>query len=216
MTHPWARSIGMVVASLAMAFAPESDLARALRGVFSEHQPITTLAEAAEAAPESGPQFLEMRGDSGPMLDRADIGLQLALFATLTREPQVRPATESDTAAWHALVTMRDKHPAFSKGKLVNLHADAEVYAFVREFLGSPGTRLKASQRPEHLLVIVNVAAAERAITLNIGDSPLFTPQELRVLRPAGTAKLSPGKIAVTIPPRSLAIYDVRCGCDVE
>jgi len=116
-----------------------------------------------------------------------------------------------------SLLKLRRQHPALRQGTLTHLYADDSVYAFAREY--QPKQKVGfgvGGERPEHLLIVANTSAEAKTVTIDISDTPLFTAQQIAQLGQAiGSAKLSTGKIDVQVPARSLAIFDVQCGCDL-
>lgn len=127
-----------------------------------------------------------------------------------------RTAAENDIFDYlKKLLQLRKENSALRRGRLFHAYADDKAYAFVREDLGSiagiPGGKHQV------LLVVANNADAAKTITVEIPDTPLETAELVNSILAAEPAKLEKAKsIQVTIGPRALAIYEVKCGCDVE
>ncbi|MBI2683563.1 MAG: cyclomaltodextrinase N-terminal domain-containing protein [Acidobacteriales bacterium] len=146
----------------------------------------------------------------------AELAAQISLL--LPRVPLLDDSLVFSPAGEVALKTLRlrRQHPALSGGKMYHLISDDTVFVFGRDHFAGAEVALGQSSKPEHLLIVVNVGRESRKLTLEVADTPIMTATEIRDVLPAGTAKAVQGKIEVEITARSVAVWDVRCGCDVD
>jgi hypothetical protein len=154
-----------------------------------------------------------------PAMDDAESAALAARVALLLPRVPLLPSSMLEPPFDRAsvpLLRLRHKHPALQGGAMYHLYADDTVFTFGRDHLAGNTAGFGRSTRPEHLLILVNVGDAERRLRLDVQDTPLMTAMEMREVLPAGTARVAEGKIEVAIPARSVAIWDVRCGCEVE
>ena len=97
-----------------------------------------------------------------------------------------------------SLIALRKEHPALRRGKQWHIGWDDGYYAFLRE------------TAEERLLVIYNNAGTSRRLEIAIDDTPLEKARGLRGIFGGQTAEISDGKIVVTLPARTAAVFSVQ------
>jgi glycosidase len=97
-----------------------------------------------------------------------------------------------------SLLTLRKQHPALRTGKQWHISWDGTYYAFVREL------------PQEKLLVVYNNAASPRALEIPIEGTPLEAAQKFESIFGNSSADLKDGKVQVSVPAQSTAIFSVR------
>jgi neopullulanase len=113
--------------------------------------------------------------------------------------PSGRTPEQQDVFAHvQSLLALRKDHPALRTGKQWHIGWDDNYYAFLRE---SP---------EEKLLVVYNNAA--RTLTLNIplDNTLLETAQQLQPVFGKTPAKLVDGKVHISLPAQTLALFSVH------
>ena len=160
-------------------------------------------------------------GDGSPKRDmsgtaRDKYRLALGLLMTLRGTPLIRQGEEAGFAEdLNALLKVRSEHSAFRFGRLTHAFAGDKVYAFVREDLGAISGFTK--RKHEVVLVVANSGDDPQTVSIPTPDTPIETAEMVENILAAQPATLVKGKsIAVTIGPRSLAVYLVKCGCDLD
>ena len=110
-----------------------------------------------------------------------------------------RTAEQQDVFAYvQSLIALRKEHPALRRGKQWHIGWDDGYYAFLRE------------TAEERLLVIYNNAGTSRRLEIAIDDTPLEKARGLRGIFGGQTAEISDGKIVVTLPARTAAVFSVQ------
>jgi len=110
-----------------------------------------------------------------------------------------RTPEEQDVFAHvHSLLDLRKSHPALRTGKQWHIGWDETYYAFLREL------------PEEKILVIYNNAGQARALEIPLGDTPLEKSHQLQALFGNVSATIDDGKVRVTLPAQSTAIFSVR------
>jgi neopullulanase len=97
-----------------------------------------------------------------------------------------------------SLLVLRKAHPALRTGKQWHIGWDNNYYAFLRE------------SNEEKLMVIYN--NAPRSLDLNIpsDNTPLETAHRLQAIFGSASAKLEAGKVRVSLPAETLAVFSVQ------
>ncbi|MGO9088935.1 MAG: alpha-amylase family glycosyl hydrolase [Candidatus Sulfotelmatobacter sp.] len=115
-------------------------------------------------------------------------------FTSAGRTPE-----QQDIFAYvQSLLALRQKHPALRTGKQWHIGWDDSYYAFVREL------------PEEKLLVVYNNAARPRTLEIPAGDTPLEAAHQLQTVFGSSTAELDGGKVRVSVPAETVAIFSVR------
>ena len=83
-------------------------------------------------------------------------------------------------------------------GKQWHIGWDNNYYAFLREL------------PKEKLLVVYNNASNTREINIPIENTPLETAHQLQTILGNTSAELVTGKVRVSLPSRTLAVFSVR------
>ena len=110
-----------------------------------------------------------------------------------------RTAEQQDMFAYvQSLLTLRKEHPALRTGKQVHIGWDGTYYAFVREL------------PEEKLLVVYNNAVSPRALEIPIDGTPLESAKKFESIFGNSSAALTDGKVQVSVPAQSIAIFGVR------
>ncbi len=108
------------------------------------------------------------------------------------------PAQQDMFAYVQSLLSLRKEHPALRTGKQIHIGWDGTYYAFVREL------------PEEKLLVVYNNAVSPRALEIPIDGTPLGTAHGFESIFGNSSAALTGGKVQVSIPAQSIAIFSVR------
>jgi len=108
------------------------------------------------------------------------------------------PEQQEVFAYVQSLLALRQKHAALRTGKQWHIGWDDSYYAFVREL------------PEEKLLVVYNNAAQPRALEIPVADTPLETAHQLQTVFGSSSAELESGKVRVSVPARTLAVFSVR------
>jgi glycosidase len=102
------------------------------------------------------------------------------------------------------LLTLRRLHPALQTGDEQVLHADNDVFIFVRTWLVSAG----ASQ---HILVAVNKSHASQSVTMTTDDTAIAGLQQAKTLQgDSGTSSFTPHAMTLQLAPESAVILDMQ------
>jgi cyclomaltodextrinase len=108
--------------------------------------------------------------------------------------------------AFHkALIALRRSHPALQTGDYALLYADPDVYAFARTLQSSI------------MITVVNIAEDTRRFQIPLTGPLLKKPTAVTILfmtDGSPTAKLVSGKLMLTLPARSGAVFDVSPDAD--
>jgi glycosidase len=121
-----------------------------------------------------------------------------------------RTPAEQDVFTWTAgLLAIRKTNPVLQAGVQQNLLVADDVIAFVRA--ASEGG-CSTDHAQERMLVVVNKAAASRAVDLPVENTALFGCTEFKVLEPVtGSAvRLDAGKLHLDQGAESMSLYRVR------
>ena len=103
------------------------------------------------------------------------------------------------------LLHLRQQHPALRRGEYIHLFNDSTTFAYVRDF------RQGGTEKPERLLLVMNNADQPQTVTFATDDTRLAGAKTLtRVLAEKDAVIQAGPKIQVTLPPRSLSIYQVE------
>jgi len=98
----------------------------------------------------------------------------------------------------HALLELRKNHPVLRNGKQWHIGWDDTYYAFLREL------------PEEKLLVIYNNAGHKRALEIPLGGTPLARARQLQPLFGNVPAEIKDGKVLISLPAQTTAIFDVQ------
>ncbi|MGH9643042.1 MAG: alpha-amylase family glycosyl hydrolase [Terriglobales bacterium] len=98
----------------------------------------------------------------------------------------------------HALLDLRQHHPALRAGKQWHIGWDDSYYAFLRESAG------------EKLFVVYNNDANTRTLEIPVSDTPLEGAHGLQPLFGGASAELKDGKVLISLPAQTIAIFTVR------
>ncbi len=113
--------------------------------------------------------------------------------------PSGRTAEQQDVFAYvQSLLALRKSHPALRTGKQWHIGWDDNYYAFLRE---SP---------EEKLLVVYNNAPKTLELNIPIDNTPIETAQQLQSVFGNISAEIAGGKVHVSLPARTLAVFGVR------
>ena len=96
------------------------------------------------------------------------------------------------------LLALRKSHPALRIGRQWHIGWDSNYYAFLRELTD------------DKLLVIYNNAPKMQELLIPIDNTPLQSAHQLQGIFGNTSAELVQGKIRITLPGQSLAIFSVR------
>lgn len=108
------------------------------------------------------------------------------------------PEQQDVFAHVQTLLALRKNHRALRTGKQWHIGWDGTYYAFVREL------------PEEKVLVIYNNATQPRAIEIPVDDTPLEAAHQLQSIFGNSTAQLKDGKVQVSVPAQSTAIFSVQ------
>jgi len=97
-----------------------------------------------------------------------------------------------------SLLTLRENHPALRTGKQWHIGWDDSYYAFLRDL------------PEEKIFVVYNNAGKIRDLEIPISDTPMENARELTPIFGNVNATIDAGKIRVSLPARSIAIFTVR------
>jgi len=110
-----------------------------------------------------------------------------------------RTPEEQDVFSYvHSLLELRKSHAALRVGKQWHIGWDETYYAFLREL------------PEERILVIYNNAAKERTLEIPLEDTPLEKARQLRTLMGNSAATIEGGKVRITLPAQTAAIFGVQ------
>ncbi|MGA3091386.1 MAG: alpha-amylase family glycosyl hydrolase [Terriglobales bacterium] len=110
-----------------------------------------------------------------------------------------RSAEEQDVFTHvQSLLSLRQRHPALRSGKQWHIGWDDHYYAFLRE-LGE-----------DKLLIIYNSALKTADLKIPVENTPLETARELQAVFGTVAAELAGGKVRVSLPAESVAVFSVR------
>ena len=110
-----------------------------------------------------------------------------------------RTAEQQDVFAYlQALLALRKNHAALRTGKQWHIGWDDNYYAFLREL------------PEEKLLVVYNNAAKTVELNVPVENTPLETAHELQTVFGNASAEIATGKVRLTLPARTLAVFSVR------
>ena len=110
-----------------------------------------------------------------------------------------RTAEEQDIFAHvQSLLGLRASHAALRTGKQWHIGWDDDYYAFLRE---SP---------EERLLVVYNNAPAMRELDIPVDNTPLESAHQLLPVFGKTVAELAAGKLHISLPSETLAVFSVR------
>lgn len=109
-----------------------------------------------------------------------------------------------------SLLRLREQHPALSWGKQIDIFSDDQTYVYFRDFHADKQNDSRQSHS-EQLLMLLNNTGQERTVEVEVSDTPLASAKELTTIKAAHDATIVSGsKIKVTLPGRSLSIYQVH------
>jgi len=108
------------------------------------------------------------------------------------------PEQQEVFAYLQSLLALRQKHAALRTGKQWHIGWDDSYYAFVREL------------PEEKLLVVYNNAPRSRALEIPVGDTLLEAAHHLQTVFGSSSAELESGKVRVSVPARTIAVFSVR------
>jgi len=112
-----------------------------------------------------------------------------------------RTAEQQDVFAHvQSLLALRQSHPALRTGKQWHIGWDETYYAFLRE---SP-------QDKDRLLVVYNNAPKTAALNIPVAGTPLETAHRLETVFGSSAAELVSGKVRVSLPAQTLAVFSVH------
>jgi glycosidase len=97
-----------------------------------------------------------------------------------------------------SLLVLRKAHPALRTGKQWHIGWDNNYYAFLRE------------SNEEKLMVIYNNAPKTLDLNIPIDNTPLETAHRLQAIFGSASAKLEAGKVRVSLPAETLAVFSVQ------
>jgi neopullulanase len=110
-----------------------------------------------------------------------------------------RTAEQEDVFAYlQSLLALRQNHPALRTGKHWHIGWDDNYYAFVREL------------PQEKLLVVYNNAPKALDLNIPVDNTPLESAQQLQTVFGNTSATLVTGKVRVSVPSRSIAVFSVH------
>jgi glycosidase len=103
------------------------------------------------------------------------------------------------------LLHLRQQHPALRRGRYNHIFSDNQTFAFIRAL---PGDGVQAQ---ETLFMVMNNADHPRTIEIDLKDTPLEHAHRLTKLLAADNATFTAEtKISVTVPERTLSIYQAK------
>jgi glycosidase len=110
-----------------------------------------------------------------------------------------RTAEQQDVFAHvQSLLALRQSHAALRTGKQWHIGWDDTYYAFLREL------------PEEKLLVVYNNAFKTRELNIPVENTPLETAHQLQSVFGNTSAELVAGKVHVSLPAQTLAVFSVR------
>jgi neopullulanase len=110
-----------------------------------------------------------------------------------------RTAEQQDVFAYvQSLLALRKNHAALRTGKQWHIGWDDNYYAFLREL------------PEEKLLVVYNNASNTREINIPVENTPLETAHQLQTVFGDISAELATGKVRLSLPSQTLAVFSVR------
>jgi glycosidase len=110
-----------------------------------------------------------------------------------------RTAEEQDVFTYvQSLLALRKAHPVLRTGKQWHIGWDDNYYAFLREL------------PEEKLLVVYNNAPTTRELNIPVENTPLETAHQLETVFGNTPAELAAGKVHISLPARTLAVFSVR------
>jgi len=110
-----------------------------------------------------------------------------------------RTPEQQDVFAYvQSLLALRKAHPALRTGKQWHIGWDDNYYAFLREL------------PEEKLLVVYNNAPTTRELNIPVENTPLETAHQLETVFGNTPAELAAGKVHISLPARTLAVFSVR------
>ncbi|HSZ61446.1 MAG TPA: alpha-amylase family glycosyl hydrolase [Terriglobales bacterium] len=112
-----------------------------------------------------------------------------------------RTAEQQDIFAHvQALLALRKSHPALRTGKQWHIGWDDNYYAFLRD---SP-------QDGDKLLVVYNNSTKKLELNIPVDNTPLETARQLQSVFGDTSAELVSGKVRVSLPAQTLAVFSVH------
>ncbi len=112
-----------------------------------------------------------------------------------------RSEEEQDVFAHvQSLLALRKSHAALRTGKQWHIGWDESYYAFLRE----------SAQDGDKLLVIYNNAGATRELNIPVENTPMQGAHQLQAVFGNTPAEVVSGKVRVSLPARTLAVFSVR------
>jgi len=116
-----------------------------------------------------------------------------------------RTAEQQDVFAYvQSLLALRKAHPALRTGKQWHIGWDDNYYAFLRESVNVQG------KGDDKLLVVYNNAAKTLELNIPVDNTPLETAHQLQTVFGNVSAEITAGKVHVSLPARTLAVFGVR------
>jgi glycosidase len=110
-----------------------------------------------------------------------------------------RTAEQQDVFAHvQSLLALRQSHPALRTGKQWHIGWDDTYYAFLREL------------PEEKLLVVYNNAPKTLELNIPVENTPIVTASNLQTVFGNTSADLVAGKVHVSLPAQTLAVFSVR------
>jgi glycosidase len=110
-----------------------------------------------------------------------------------------RTAEQQDVFAYvQSLLALRKSHAALRTGKQWHIGWDDTYYAFLRAL------------PEEKLLVVYNNAPKTVEFNISVENTPLETAQQLQTVFGNTSAELVTGKVRVSLPAQTLAVFSVR------
>ena len=110
-----------------------------------------------------------------------------------------RTAEQQDVFAHvQSLLALRQSHAALRTGKQWHIGWDDAYYAFLREL------------PEEKLLIVYNNAPKTRELNIPVENTPLETAHQLQSVFGNTSAELVAGKVHVSLPAQTLAVFSVR------
>jgi glycosidase len=110
-----------------------------------------------------------------------------------------RAAEQQDVFAHvQSLLALRQSHAALRTGKQWHIGWDDAYYAFLREL------------PEEKLLIVYNNAPKTRELNIPVENTPLETAHQLQSVFGNTSAELVAGKVHVSLPAQTLAMFSVR------
>jgi neopullulanase len=115
------------------------------------------------------------------------------------------PAEQSVFTHVRDLLYLRQQHSALRGGESIQISADDQVLAYVRQYAGGPHAPA------EQLLVVMNNTDQPRTLDLSIKDTPIAKARSANTLMGTGEAALlNDRRIEVPVASRSVAIYQLH------